>query len=74
MAYQTHHFSFSLIYWLIFMFFGDVKVRDFIHKALYDPNVGYFSQKSASVGVLDSSIKFNRFEGNWGLFYFTAMT
>lgn len=56
------------------MFFGDVKVRDFIHKALYDPNVGYFSQKSASVGVLDSSIKFNRFEGNWGLFYFTAMT
>ncbi|KAL3321584.1 hypothetical protein AABB24_039279 [Solanum stoloniferum] len=40
-----------------------ILVRDFIHKALYDPNVGYFSQKSASVGVLDSSIKFNRFEG-----------
>lgn len=40
-----------------------ILVRDFIHKALYDPNVGYFSQKSASVGVLDSSIKFNRLEG-----------
>ncbi|OIS96361.1 PREDICTED: protein arginine methyltransferase NDUFAF7 homolog, mitochondrial-like [Nicotiana attenuata] len=40
-----------------------ILVRDFIHKALYDPNVGYFSQKSASVGVLDRSIKFNQLQG-----------
>ncbi|KAJ8774253.1 hypothetical protein K2173_009684 [Erythroxylum novogranatense] len=40
-----------------------VLVRDFIHSALYDPNHGYFSQRSRSVGVLDRSIKFNQLEG-----------
>ncbi|CAA0819872.1 Protein of unknown function (DUF185 [Striga hermonthica] len=40
-----------------------VLVRDFIHAALYDPERGYFSQRSGSVGVLDKSIKFNQLEG-----------
>ncbi|GAV67676.1 Methyltransf_28 domain-containing protein [Cephalotus follicularis] len=40
-----------------------ILVRDFIHKALYDPNHGYFSQRSGSVGVLQRSIKFNQLEG-----------
>ncbi|KAK6122817.1 hypothetical protein DH2020_043431 [Rehmannia glutinosa] len=40
-----------------------VLVRDFIHAALYDPEHGYFSQRSGSVGVLDRSIKFNQLEG-----------
>ncbi|CAH9084968.1 unnamed protein product [Cuscuta epithymum] len=40
-----------------------ILVRDFIHKALYDPKHGYFSQRSESVGVLDKSIKFNQLEG-----------
>ncbi|GAB2221765.1 hypothetical protein Droror1_Dr00012953 [Drosera rotundifolia] len=40
-----------------------VLVRDFIHSALYDPNHGYFSKRSGSVGVLDSSIKFNQLQG-----------
>ncbi|XP_073279384.1 protein arginine methyltransferase NDUFAF7 homolog, mitochondrial isoform X1 [Primulina huaijiensis] len=40
-----------------------VLVRDFIHAALYDPNHGYFSQRSGSVGVLDRSIKFNELQG-----------
>ncbi|XP_019181013.1 PREDICTED: uncharacterized protein LOC109176050 isoform X1 [Ipomoea nil] len=40
-----------------------ILVRDFIHKALYDPNHGYFSQMPDSVGVLDKSIKFNQLEG-----------
>ncbi|GKV28707.1 hypothetical protein SLEP1_g37724 [Rubroshorea leprosula] len=46
-------------------FVGDkpVLVRDFIHSALYDSKHGYFSQRSASVGVLDRSIKFNQLEG-----------
>ncbi|KAL3642088.1 hypothetical protein CASFOL_012903 [Castilleja foliolosa] len=40
-----------------------VLVRDFIHAALYDPEHGYFSQRSGSVGVLDRSIKFNQLAG-----------
>ncbi|PPS09213.1 hypothetical protein GOBAR_AA11432 [Gossypium barbadense] len=36
---------------------------DFIHSALYDPNHGYFSQRSGAVGVLERSIKFNQLEG-----------
>ncbi|CAH8251188.1 unnamed protein product [Arabidopsis lyrata] len=40
-----------------------VLVRDFIHTALYDPQKGYFSQRSKSVGVLERSIKFNQLEG-----------
>ncbi|XVE84759.1 hypothetical protein DITRI_Ditri17bG0038500 [Diplodiscus trichospermus] len=40
-----------------------ILVRDFIHSALYDPNHGYFSQRSGSVGVLERSIKFNQLEG-----------
>ncbi|KAL8172289.1 hypothetical protein V2J09_024093 [Rumex salicifolius] len=38
-------------------------VRDFIHSALYDPNHGYFTKSCASVGVLDSSIKFHQLQG-----------
>ncbi|KAG5531309.1 hypothetical protein RHGRI_026053 [Rhododendron griersonianum] len=40
-----------------------ILVRDFIRSALYDPNHGYFSQRSGSVGVLEKSIKFNQLEG-----------
>ncbi|KAK4854972.1 hypothetical protein QYF36_002836 [Acer negundo] len=40
-----------------------VLVRDFIRSALYDPEHGYFSQRSGSVGVLESSIKFNQIAG-----------
>ncbi|XP_015887492.3 protein arginine methyltransferase NDUFAF7 homolog, mitochondrial isoform X2 [Ziziphus jujuba] len=40
-----------------------VLVRDFIHSQLYDPQHGYFSQRSGSVGVLEKSIKFNQLEG-----------
>ncbi|XP_034686374.1 protein arginine methyltransferase NDUFAF7 homolog, mitochondrial isoform X1 [Vitis riparia] len=40
-----------------------VLVRDFIWSALYDPNHGYFSQRSGSVGMLEESIKFNRLQG-----------
>lgn len=40
-----------------------ILVRDFICSALYDPNHGYFSQRSGSVGVLKNSIKFNQLEG-----------
>ncbi|GFP98331.1 NADH dehydrogenase [ubiquinone] complex i assembly factor 7 homolog, partial [Phtheirospermum japonicum] len=40
-----------------------VLVREFIHTALYDPEHGYFSQRSGSVGVLDRSIKFNQLAG-----------
>ncbi|KAG8372744.1 hypothetical protein BUALT_Bualt12G0098600 [Buddleja alternifolia] len=40
-----------------------VLVRDYIHAALYDPEHGYFSQRSGSVGVLDGSIKFNQLDG-----------
>ncbi|KAB2062149.1 hypothetical protein ERO13_A10G123700v2 [Gossypium hirsutum] len=40
-----------------------ILVRDFIHSALYDPNHGYFSQRSGAVGVLERSIKFNQLEG-----------
>ncbi|KAM7258946.1 hypothetical protein ACFE04_014687 [Oxalis oulophora] len=40
-----------------------ILVRDFIHKALYDPKNGYFSQRSKSVGVIDRSIKFSNFAG-----------
>ncbi|XP_022147060.1 protein arginine methyltransferase NDUFAF7 homolog, mitochondrial [Momordica charantia] len=40
-----------------------ILVRDFIHSALYDPNHGYFAQRSRSVGVLERSIKFNQLEG-----------
>ncbi|CAM8911755.1 unnamed protein product [Rhodiola kirilowii] len=47
-----------------------VLVRDFIRSALYDPNHGYFSQRSGSVGVLEQSIRFNQLQGklicsNW---------
>lgn len=38
-------------------------MRDFIHSALYEPNHGYFSKRSGPVGVMESSIKFNRLEG-----------
>lgn len=40
-----------------------ILVRDFIHSSLYDPNHGYFSRRSGSVGVLERSIKFNQLEG-----------
>ncbi|CAN1144478.1 hypothetical protein LINPERPRIM_LOCUS36441 [Linum perenne] len=40
-----------------------ILVRDFIHSALYDPDHGYFSQRSRSVGVLEKSIKFERLQG-----------
>ncbi|KAI3994611.1 hypothetical protein MKX01_007903 [Papaver californicum] len=40
-----------------------ILVRDYIHSALYDPNYGYFSKRSGSVGMLETSIKFNKFEG-----------
>ncbi|ERN01817.1 hypothetical protein AMTR_s00089p00047210 [Amborella trichopoda] len=40
-----------------------VQVRDFIRSALYDPNYGYFSTRSGSVGFLPKSIKFNQLEG-----------
>ncbi|KAK6266004.1 hypothetical protein QUC31_016841 [Theobroma cacao] len=40
-----------------------ILVRDFIHRALYDPKHGYFSQRSGSVGMLERSIKFNQLEG-----------
>ncbi|CAL5416681.1 hypothetical protein CsSME_00034008 [Camellia sinensis var. sinensis] len=40
-----------------------ILVRDFIRSALYDPNHGYFSQRSGSVGVLERSIKFNQLQG-----------
>ncbi|KAI8538012.1 hypothetical protein RHMOL_Rhmol09G0067500 [Rhododendron molle] len=39
-----------------------ILVRDFIRSALYDPNHGYFSQRSGSVGVLEKSVKFNQLE------------
>ncbi|KAF5942025.1 hypothetical protein HYC85_019667 [Camellia sinensis] len=42
---------------------GAPAVRDFIRSALYDPNHGYFSQRSGSVGVLERSIKFNQLQG-----------
>ncbi|XP_071940712.1 uncharacterized protein [Coffea arabica] len=52
-SFSTHHFV------------GDtpILVRDFIHAALYDPKHGYFSQRSRSVGVLESSINFNKLGG-----------
>ncbi|KAI3915615.1 hypothetical protein MKX01_015440 [Papaver californicum] len=40
-----------------------ILVRDYIHSALYDPNYGYFSKRSGSVGMLETSIKFNKLEG-----------
>ncbi|XP_010241419.1 PREDICTED: uncharacterized protein LOC104586024 [Nelumbo nucifera] len=40
-----------------------ILVRDFIRSALYDPNHGYFSQRSGVVGMLEKSIKFNQLEG-----------
>ncbi|CAI0446114.1 unnamed protein product [Linum tenue] len=40
-----------------------ILVRDFVHSALYDPNHGYFSQRSRSVGVMEKSIKFDQLEG-----------
>ncbi|KAF9606778.1 hypothetical protein IFM89_028154, partial [Coptis chinensis] len=40
-----------------------ILVRDFIQSALYDPEHGYFSQRSGSVGLLEKSIKFNQLEG-----------
>ncbi|KAK9160021.1 hypothetical protein Syun_006362 [Stephania yunnanensis] len=46
-------------------FVGDtpVLVRDYIRSVLYDPDHGYFSQRSGSVGMLERSIKFNQLEG-----------
>ncbi|MCL7022126.1 hypothetical protein MKW94_024115 [Papaver nudicaule] len=40
-----------------------ILVRDYIHSALYDPNHGYFSKRSGSVGMMETSIKFNKLEG-----------
>ncbi|KAL8100004.1 hypothetical protein AgCh_032314 [Apium graveolens] len=40
-----------------------ILVRDFIHSALYDPDHGYFSKQSSSVGVLDQTIKFHNLQG-----------
>ncbi|XP_023928541.1 protein arginine methyltransferase NDUFAF7 homolog, mitochondrial isoform X4 [Quercus suber] len=40
-----------------------ILVRDFIHSALYHPTHGYFSQRSASVGVLHKTISFNNLQG-----------
>ncbi|XP_077229281.1 NADH dehydrogenase ubiquinone complex I, assembly factor-like protein (DUF185) isoform X2 [Tasmannia lanceolata] len=40
-----------------------ILVRDFIHSALYDPNHGYFSNRSGPVGFLDKTIKFNQLKG-----------
>ncbi|KAF8392034.1 hypothetical protein HHK36_022374 [Tetracentron sinense] len=40
-----------------------ILVRDFIRSALYDPNHGYFSQRSGAVGMLLKSIKFNQLAG-----------
>ncbi|KAL9240117.1 hypothetical protein vseg_014374 [Gypsophila vaccaria] len=40
-----------------------ILVRDFIHSALYHPNFGYFSKRSAPVGVLESTIRFNQLQG-----------
>ncbi|CAA6668219.1 unnamed protein product [Spirodela intermedia] len=40
-----------------------VLVRDFIRSALYDPDHGYFSKRSGSIGVLDRSINFNQLQG-----------
>lgn len=58
--------TFGNIVFLIYMFlisFQWFKVRDFIRAALYDPEHGYFSQRSDSVGVLDRGIKFNQLNG-----------
>lgn len=46
-----------------------MQVRDFVRSALYDPNHGYFSQRSGSVGVLEKSIKFNQLEGTYIVIY-----
>ncbi|XP_078447068.1 NADH dehydrogenase ubiquinone complex I, assembly factor-like protein (DUF185) [Wolffia australiana] len=40
-----------------------VLVRDFVRSALYDPDHGYFSKHSGSVGVLERSINFNKLQG-----------
>ncbi|XP_049932905.1 uncharacterized protein LOC116250809 isoform X2 [Nymphaea colorata] len=40
-----------------------VLVRDYIKSALYDPDHGYFSKRSGSVGLMPKSIKFNELEG-----------
>nr|XP_017230726.1 PREDICTED: uncharacterized protein LOC108205317 isoform X2 [Daucus carota subsp. sativus] len=40
-----------------------ILVRDFIHSALYNPDHGYFSKQSSSVGVLDQAIKFHNLQG-----------
>ncbi|CAN6447796.1 unnamed protein product [Victoria cruziana] len=40
-----------------------VLVRDYIKSALYDPDHGYFSKRSGSVGFMPKCIKFNELEG-----------
>lgn len=57
----TLQFHFVLSFLLVPMIL--CQVRDFIHSALYDPKHGYFSQRAGAVGVLESSIKFNKLEG-----------
>lgn len=48
---------------IIWDYYIYLQVRDYIHAALYDPDHGYFSKRSGSVGVLDTSIKFNHLQG-----------
>ncbi|KMZ57318.1 hypothetical protein ZOSMA_87G00640 [Zostera marina] len=40
-----------------------ILVRDYIKEALYNPEYGYFSKRSGSVGMLDRAIKFHQLEG-----------
>ncbi|URD83333.1 hypothetical protein MUK42_33157 [Musa troglodytarum] len=59
------HFRWHLHCFLSTDIVGDkpILVRDFIRSALYDPNHGYFSKMSGSVGQLESSIRFNQLQG-----------
>ncbi|XP_064946622.1 uncharacterized protein LOC135653303 isoform X3 [Musa acuminata AAA Group] len=59
------HFRWHLQCFLSTDIVGDkpILVRDFIRSALYDPNHGYFSKMSGSVGQLESSIRFNQLQG-----------
>ncbi|XP_047336738.1 protein arginine methyltransferase NDUFAF7 homolog, mitochondrial isoform X2 [Impatiens glandulifera] len=62
---HAESFAFSSTQFFSTNIVGDspILVRDFVHSALYDPNHGYFSQRSGSVGVLERSIKFNNLQG-----------
>ncbi|CAL9133288.1 unnamed protein product [Musa acuminata var. zebrina] len=59
------HFRWHMQCFLSTDIVGDkpILVRDFIRSALYDPNHGYFSKMSGSVGQLESSIRFNQLQG-----------